>query len=163
MQENDKNIKLYCPNCGKSGNMIKKNGFTKKGTQRYKCNCGKTFVPITYSEIPNCRKCNNNLNVIKWGEKKNKYGYIRNKCSRYYCKEHKMTFSNNTENFDKVAIISAYELGGDVALREFVFDKSGNQIPYAFVAIMEILQEYRSLSKFEQEILLLGNKKKERY
>lgn len=159
MSGNNKIRKLCCPNCGKSGNMIKKNGLTSKGTQRYKCHCGKTFILPTDEEMPNCPNCKNNTNVIKWGEVKNKYGYIRDKQSRYYCKEHKITFSKKDRRFDEMAIIKAYILGGDIALREFVYDESGFNCA-TFNACMEILQEYRKMSKEEKELLNYSIKKR---
>ena len=36
-----------CPYCGRKPFHFKKSGFTKSGVQRYKCTCGRTFLPTT--------------------------------------------------------------------------------------------------------------------
>lgn len=36
-----------CPYCGRKPLYFKKSGFTKSGVQRYKCTCGRTFLPTT--------------------------------------------------------------------------------------------------------------------
>ena len=36
-----------CPYCGREPSFFKKNGYTASGVQRYKCACGKTFLPTT--------------------------------------------------------------------------------------------------------------------
>ena len=52
-----------CPYCGREPFFFKKNGYTASGVQRYKCTCGKTFLPTTGTIFDDHR-----ISISEWME-----------------------------------------------------------------------------------------------
>lgn len=85
------------------------------------------------------------MNVIKWGEIKEKYENPRYKKQRYFCTTDRKHFSRTIKTYDEEKIIKTYLESGNEGLKEFLFDESGFNYK-TFTAFMEIIREYERMS-----------------